>query len=101
MKTLLLTIALASPVAAQEVTPVELCSKVHELASTIMKHRQNEVSMVKMVELAGQNAVALILVKSAYDVPSYRAESNKSAEVKRFANGAFKERLSAFDGDAV
>jgi hypothetical protein len=47
------------------------CVKVAGVAKSIMKSRQGGLSMVRMMELSGDNDYVKLMVKDAYSYPKY------------------------------
>ena len=95
MKTLLLTalLTISAPTIA-ETNKVD-CSAVHALAEVVMKNRQLEISAVKMMEVAKDNELGLLIIKEAYNRPAYSVESNQVKSIKRFANEMFLACMEA------
>lgn len=66
-----------------------LCKAFHGLAYVIMENRQKEESMIKMIEIAGDDKIAKSLILDAYKRPAYKVESNQKQSANRFANDVF------------
>lgn len=77
------------------------CTSVSEMAASIMKNRQNEVSMAKMMKAsAGDPSVDALgaeVIKDAYSTSAFRTEENQKRAVSEFENKWFSICLKAKD----
>ena len=95
MKAITLTIFLlsgfATPLFAQENTQSAICPIIGELAETVMRNRQNGVSLSEMMGVAN-NADGVLqpvireMVLEAYDGPRYSVPDNQDEAVQDFRN---------------
>lgn len=76
----------------------EMCSAASELAETIMRNRQDGVSMAKMmsVEMGELKEAAEILIISAYEKPRFSTEKNKNDAVADFRDSVYLECIKAY-----
>lgn len=77
------------------------CTSVSEMANSIMKNRQNEVSMAKMMKATGGDpaidALGAEIIKDAYSTSAFRTEENQKRAVSEFENKWFSLCLKAKD----
>lgn len=81
---LALSVAMTAPVFASDV--IKQCKAFEELASSIMSARQNNVSIVKSLEIAGDNEAMKSIVMDAYEQRAMSYEPNKVRQRAEFAN---------------
>ena len=79
-----LSVATSAPVFASDV--IEQCKAFEELAGSIMSARQNNVSIVKSLEIAGDNEAMKSIVMDAYEQGAMSYEPNKVRQRAEFAN---------------
>ncbi|MGC5702955.1 hypothetical protein J4P02_22370 [Pseudomonas sp. NFXW11] len=77
------------------------CTSVSEMAGSIMRNRQDEVSMAKMMRASAGDpfvdALGAEIIKDAYSTSAFRAEENKKRAVSEFENKWFSICLKAKD----
>ena len=81
---LVLSVAMSAPVFASDA--IEQCKAFEELASSIMGARQSNVSIVKSLEIAGDNEAMKSIVMDAYEQGAMSYEPNKVRQRAEFAN---------------
>ena len=81
---LALSVAVSAPAFASDV--IEQCKSVERLAGSIMSARQNNVSIVKSLEIAGDNEAMKSIVMDAYEQGAMSYEPNKVRQRAEFAN---------------
>ena len=81
---LALSVAVSAPAFANDV--IEQCKSVERLAGSIMSARQNNVSIVKSLEIAGDNEAMKSIVMDAYEQGAMSYEPNKVRQRADFAN---------------
>lgn len=62
------------------------CAVVHAFAKTVMEARQEGVSLVTMIGIAGDDSVAKAIVMGAYEKPQYSGEEYRAKEASEFSN---------------
>lgn len=75
----------------------DLCDQWSTLASSVMKSRQAEVSISKLINLAKGQKPIIEVVKMAYKRPAYSVEENQEREIKQFANEVYMICLEELD----
>ncbi|VVP25932.1 hypothetical protein PS876_04081 [Pseudomonas fluorescens] len=77
------------------------CTSVSEMAGSIMKSRQNEVSMAKLMKATAEDqatdALGAEVIKDAYSTSAFRTEENQKRAVSQFENKWFMICLKAKD----
>lgn len=88
MKNLLIGLALSAAMTAPvfAIDVIEQCKAFEELAGSIMSARQNNVSIVKSLEIAGDNEAMKSIVMGAYEQGAMSYEPNKVRQRAEFAN---------------
>jgi hypothetical protein len=89
MKKLIATLAIATTALtfnAQADTLTETCASYHKLATSIMRNRQEGISVVKMMGAASESKLAQLMVQAAYDSPRYSTDRMKIKSITTFAN---------------
>lgn len=81
---LVLSVAVSAPAFASDVT--EGCEWVEGLAGSIMDARQKNASLVKMLEIAGDNEVFKSMTMDAYEQDAMSYEPNKVRQRAEFVN---------------
>lgn len=108
MKKLITMIALTLPftVQAQEVNPnMEICKAIHSLAETIMERRQEGMSIVKMLEVAGNSdngfvrSFSELMVKDTFDSTRYHSPELQQRAVQDFGNDMFLLCMDVMEGE--
>ena len=71
------------------------------MAGSIMKSRQNEVSMAKLMKATAEDqatdALGAEVIKDAYNTSAFRTEENQKRAVSQFENKWFMICLKAKD----
>jgi hypothetical protein len=77
------------------------CTSISEMAAAIMKSRQNEVSMAKLMKAtagdAATDALGAEVIKDAYSTSAFRTEENQKRAVSEFENKWFMICLKVKD----
>lgn len=96
MKYLIFCIAVMSPLAFcdEEKTPSEICQTFYDLGETIMKARQANLPMPKLIEIYqfktdDASNVARQLITAAYQRPRFSTDSHQDSAVIDFANDTY------------
>src|SRR5678815_3698903 len=91
---LALSVAMSAPAFASDV--IEQCKAFEELAGSAMGARQNNVSIVEMLEIAGDNEVTKSIIMDAYAQGAMSYEPNRVRQRAEFANKWAMICLKAF-----
>lgn len=86
MKVLMLVLIMLFGVLVNAKTPQEICKDYYNFAETVMKSRQSNTSIIKLVEIVGDNKALNTIILEAYKVPLYQTDSYKVQAQKDFAN---------------
>ena len=70
-------------------SPMEVCSRIEKLAETVMRKRQDGVSMSTLMKIAGDHKSIQNMVIKAYEETRWGTELNKNKSVENFRNNAF------------
>lgn len=65
---------------------LDSCTLVGDLATSIMKGRQNGVNMAKALTIAKDSALSQKIVEMAYEHPRYSTDEYITREVENFTN---------------
>ena len=90
-KLLLATILTIGSMSAFADEQKDECLFAHQLATVIMKNRQLEEELPRMIKIANGNKVIEQVVLMAYDRPAFSLEKNQKREVKEFANKIYAQ----------
>lgn len=89
----ILAVLLAGSAAAQdEADAGEFCDSLHSLSTSLMRARQNGVSMATMMQsIRGRASEEFLraLVIEAYEVPRYSSDEYRGRAVEDFANDQY------------
>lgn len=77
------------------------CEQVGDIAFAIMRNRQVEIPMQRMMAIAGDNELARSLVRMAYSQPAYHADVNKQRSSNEFQNMAYMACLDSKEQQAA
>ncbi|NWC96056.1 MULTISPECIES: hypothetical protein [unclassified Pseudomonas] len=73
---------------------LSFCTTLSELAGSIMKNRQDEVSMDKMMKVItgepGLEALGAEIIKDAYSTSAFRTKENQKRAVSEFEKSGFR-----------
>lgn len=75
-----------------------MCNSVASIAETIMKARQDGVSMAKMMEIPepeGSNGLGEGLIIAAYESPRYSTEEMQTRSIEEFRDKAYLQCVKA------
>ena len=75
----------------------DVCTEYSELASSVMKARQANTSIVTVYKLADGNKIVIAMIKQAYSYPLYSTSDSKNTAVTSFSNDVFLVCYNAFD----
>jgi len=100
--TLIVAVGLAfSPVNAEDSNTTDVytkyCLTISNLATAVMKGRQNGVPMAKMIAVAKSDKIARALVMDAYSAPVASTQAEKEMTIRTFADTALLVCLKAVD----
>lgn len=96
-KLILITfILLAFNVSAKGKSMQETCAELHQYSIVVMDARQSNISLVKMMELVGDNEILKIIVIEAYKKPLYNYKPHKDTAIAEFANDIYIECAAQF-----
>lgn len=71
------------------------CEKYHELAKSVMMHRQAGTGIIALLKAVGPGAIATAeLARKAYSRPMMSHKDNKKLSINEFANEVYLECLS-------
>lgn len=71
------------------------CEQVGDLAFAVMRNRQVELPMQRMMAISGDNELVRSLVRMAYSRPAYHADVNKQRAANEFQNMAYMACLDS------
>ena len=86
---LILITALLTPLFSVADTKLNECKEVSKVARVVMEKRQQNVSIVKLLEAVGDDSISQNIIILAYESPLYSTEEMKSKTASDFANRVF------------
>ena len=66
------------------------CDEMAQLAEVVMEARQNGASMRSIMEIAGDNQLARVIVIEAYDRSRFTTEEYKRMAINDFSNDVYQ-----------
>lgn len=94
---ILLFVFLSFNVYAESKDIDEICGNASEMAEAIMKARQNNAPMRKIMNSAPENKLIKIMIKDAYSQPRMNVEENQQDMITDFGNKYYKQCLKIYE----